>query len=78
MFVRDDDAITICEIKYTREPFAIDKEYAVKLNKKLSIFKEKIKTQKQLFLAMISGNGLKKTMYSEEMVDQVVTFDDFF
>jgi uncharacterized protein len=78
LFDRDDDAVTICEIKYTNSPFAIDKEYAEKLNKKLEVFKEMTKIQKQLFLGIISANGLKRTMYSEEMVDEVVTLDDLF
>lgn len=78
LFDRDDDAITICEIKYTNSPFAIDKEYAAKLNKKLEVFRETTKTQKQLFLGIISANGLKKTMYSEEMIDGVVTLEDLF
>ena len=78
LFDRDDDAITICEIKYMTTPLAIDKEYASKLQRKLLIFKEKTKTQKQLFLAVISAKGLKKTMYSEEMVEVVVTLNDLF
>lgn len=78
LFDRDDDAITICEIKYTNEPFAIDKEYAAKLRMKLEVFKNKTKTQKQLFLSIISANGIKKTMYSEEMVIGIVTLDDLF
>lgn len=78
LFDRDDDAIAICEIKHTDLPFAIDKECATKLNTKLEVFKKESKTQKQLFLDIISVNGLKKTMYSEEMVDGVVTLDDLF
>ena len=78
LFNRDDDAITVCEIKYTNLPFAIDKEYAAKLNKKLKVFRNKTRTQKQLFLGIISANGIKETMYSEEMVDGVVTLKDLF
>lgn len=78
LFDRDDDAITLCEIKYTETSFAIDKAYAAQLQKKLTVFKNRTKTQKQLFLAFISANGLKKTMYSEEMVNMTVTLDDFF
>lgn len=78
LFDRDDDAITICEIKCTDLPFSIDKSYAAKLNQKLNIFKKITKTNKQLFIAMISANGLKKTIYSEDMVDGVVTLDELF
>jgi hypothetical protein len=78
LFDRDDDAITLCEIKYTDTPFAIDKSYAVNLLKKIEIFRTRTATTKQLFLAMVSASGLKKTMYSEEIVNAVVTIDDLF
>jgi AAA+ ATPase superfamily predicted ATPase len=78
LFDRDDDAITLCEIKYTNEPFAIDKDYARQLQNKLSVFKERTGTKKQLFLTLITANGLRETMYSEELIQGVVTLDDLF
>jgi AAA+ ATPase superfamily predicted ATPase len=78
LFDRGDEAITICEIKYTNKPFIIDKEYASKLMNKVKIFKEKTGTKKQIFLAMISANGIKPTMYSEELISSVATLDDLF
>lgn len=78
LFDRNDNAITLCEIKYTEQPFAIDKQYAHVLRQKADIFKKITRTKKQIFLAMISANGVKKTIYSEEMVDGVVTLDDLF
>ena len=78
LFDRDDDSITICEIKYTTEPFSITKDYAKKLENKVRIFREKTKTKKQIFLAMISANGIKETMYSEELIQDIVTLEDLF
>lgn len=75
---RNDSAITICEIKYTSEPFSIDKQYAKNLQNKLAIFKLKTGTEKQLFIAFVSSSGIKQTMYSEELVSSVVTLDDLF
>ena len=76
---RSDNAITLCEIKYTDQQYAIDKKYSKNLKKKIEIFKEKTGTNKQLFLAMICANGLKKTIYSEEQVDGgVVTLKNLF
>ena len=75
---RCNNAITLCEIKYTNNPFEINKSYAAQLNQKIEVFKKVTKTHKNIFLAMISSNGLKKTMYSEEMVDAVVKLDDLF
>lgn len=78
LFDRDDDSITICEIKYSDKPFIIDKQYATKLKQKIETFKRVTRTHKQIFLAIISSNGLKKTIYSEEMVSSIVTLDDLF
>lgn len=75
---RDDDAITICEIKYTDKPFIITKQYADILNRKINIFKEKTKTKKQIFLALISANGINQNQYSNELVTNVVTLEDLF
>ena len=75
---RLDDSITLCEIKYTEKPFAIDKSYAAALQNKLLLFKKHTKTSKQLFLCMICAHGLKKTMYSQELISGVVTLEDLF
>ena len=76
---RSDDAITLCEIKYADKQYAIDKQYAKNLKKKIDTFKEKTGTNKQIFLAMICANGLKNTTYSEEQIDGgIITLDDFF
>ncbi|GJM07561.1 MAG: ArsR family transcriptional regulator [marine bacterium B5-7] len=78
LFDRDDDSITICEIKYSHKPFIITKEYAEKLKQKLTIFKKITRTNKQLFIALISANGIKKNKYSEELLSGVVTLEDLF
>lgn len=76
---RNDNAMTICEIKYARQPFVIDKTYFSKLKQKIKIFKAKSYTKKQIFLAMICASGLKENIYSEEIVDGgVVTLSDLF
>jgi predicted AAA+ superfamily ATPase len=78
LFDRDDGVITICEIKYTEELFAVDKACAQSLLRKMRVFKQKTKTKKDLFLAIVSANGLKKTVYSEEYVTAEVTMKDLF
>lgn len=52
LFDRDNDAITICEIKYTDKPFIITKEYAEKLQRKLDVFRRVTRAKKQLFLVL--------------------------
>ena len=78
LFDRDDDAITVCEIKYTDQPFKIDKQYAHKLLNKVEVFKTKTKTTKQIFISIISASGLQPSMYSEEIITGIVVLDDLF
>jgi len=75
---RNDDAITLCEIKYTDKPFLIDKVYAEKLKKRIATFKKVTRTHKQVFLSMISAHGLKPSLYTNELVDGEVTLVDLF
>lgn len=75
---RTDKAVTICEIRFNEQPFSIDKDYAYNLINKIETYKKLTKTTKQLFLAMIVASGLKPSMYSEEIVHNVVTLEDFF
>jgi hypothetical protein len=84
LFDRNDNAITLCEIKYTKESFVISKDYAEVLDRKMRIFKERTKTQKQLFMAIISANGLKNNPLvirdnaAQDLVSGVVTLDNLF
>lgn len=78
LFDRDDDTITICEIKYSVAPFVITKEYAETIKNKMATFKRETRTQKQLLFVLISANSMKKNSYSEELVQAVVTLDDLF
>jgi len=78
LFDRPDGTITICEIKRSDSPFAIDKTYSQALLKKLNVFRTQTRTKKQLFLAMVTAFGLKPTMYSEEIVTNQVTLEDLF
>lgn len=75
---RFDNAITLCEIKYSEQSFLINKDYAAVLQNKIKVFKEHTGTTKQLFLCLITAHGLKQTVYSEEMLSGVVVLDDLF
>jgi hypothetical protein len=46
LFDRSDDTITICEIKYTEEPFLLTKEYVDVLQQKIRVFIERTRTKK--------------------------------
>ena len=78
LFDRDDGVINLCDMKYTDTAFIIDKKYAAEISRKIEVFKEKTRTEKQILFSMISASGLKETIYSEEMIDGVVILDDLF
>lgn len=78
LFDRSDNAITICEIKYTDKPFIIDKSYYRDLLNKAQVYRKETGSKKEIFFSMISANGVKSSIYSEEIINRVVTLDSFF
>jgi AAA+ ATPase superfamily predicted ATPase len=78
VFDRPDNTINLCEIKYNSTPFVIDKNYAILLKERANLYQRVHKTNKQIFHSMIVANGIKKNMYSEELIDSVVTLKDLF
>lgn len=77
LFDRPDNAITLCEIKYRNSPYVLDKDYIEALNRKIKVFQEKTKTQKQIFIAMIASHGLKNNFYADQ-ISQILTLEDLF
>jgi len=75
---RNDQIINIFEIKFYNKPFTISKAYAEQLRNKLDVFEESTKTQKQLFLTLITTFGLKHNQHSLGLVQQVLTLEDLF
>ncbi len=78
LFDRQDDVITLCDIKYTKKPFVVDKSYAAAIQRKISVFQKQTGTDKQIFMALITANGINPSIYSEELISSVATLDDLF
>jgi uncharacterized protein len=83
LFDREDDTITLCEIKYSDKPYVIDKSYAKILDQKIEVFKlnypnRKNPTRKLILMTMITTFGVRKNMYSEDCIQCEVTLDDLF
>ena len=74
---RRDQCISICEIKFSTSEFTIDKSYSTELERKLSVFKQKTKTQKTPFLVMITTFGTSANSY-KIMIQNEVMLDDLF
>ena len=75
---RNDNVISICEIKCHSSEFSIDKKYAQELKNKIGVFREKTTTNKSIFLVMVTVEGVKANSYSTEIVNNEVTLKDFF
>jgi hypothetical protein len=75
---RDDQIINVFEIKFSNQEYALTKNYADTLRKKLWVFRETTKTRKLLFLTMITTFGLKVNQHSLGQVQQSLTMDALF
>ena len=77
IFERDDNVINVCEIKYSDEPFAIDKRCDRDLASKLAAFKGVTKTTKAVHLTMITSAGLVRNAYWNR-VQSELSLDELF
>ena len=75
---RNDQTINICEMKFTEASFVIDKRYAADLQNKLTVFRQRTKTNKALFLTMVTAAGVKPNNYSQNMVANEVKLSQLF
>ena len=78
LFDRNDNVISICEMKCYAGKFSISKKYAEELRNKINIFREKASPTKSIFLVMVTVEGVKKNSYSMEIVNNEVTLKNFF
>ncbi len=78
IFDRGDDCVTLCEIKHTEKPFVMTKDYALELERKLTIYKERTRTKKQLVWCLISANGVSTNEIFKKIISNVITFNDLF
>ncbi|MDO4165747.1 MAG: ATP-binding protein [Bacteroides sp.] len=74
---RKDDTINVCEMKYSKDTFEIDKEYEEKLQNKLNAFVRETATKKSLLLTMITTYGVKPNAHSG-IVQSEIVLDDLF
>lgn len=75
---RRDNCMNLCEIKFYENKFAIDPKYAAALLQKKNIFKQETKTNKQLFITLITTMGVQANENSIGLIDQQFTMDYLF
>ena len=74
---RADRVINLCEIKFTKGPFEIDRACDFDLRNKVEVFRNETKTRKALHLTMITTYGVKPGKYAG-LIQSVVNMDELF
>ena len=75
---RADRCINLCEMKYSDSEFVIDKSYLENLQNKKRVFYERTKSNKTLFITMVTIHGVKKNAHYLSVVDGQLTIHDLF
>ncbi|OGT46873.1 MAG: AAA family ATPase [Gammaproteobacteria bacterium RIFCSPHIGHO2_12_FULL_38_11] len=78
LFDRDDDCVTICEIKNTDKPFFVTKDYVKNLESKRRVYVNQTRTSKLIFMALISNKGAIENDYYKKIFSSCVTAEDLF
>ena len=72
---RNDRVINLCEIKFSKGLFEIDRAYDRALREKIEIFRNETKTKKALHLTMITTYGVKPGKYSNVVQSHIYSDD---
>lgn len=74
---RADNIINLCEMKYSKELFTIDKAYCANLQHKVDTFALETGTRKPLHLTMVTPEGVKQNKYAG-IIQSAITAEDLF
>ena len=75
---RTDNCINLFELKFNSKTFEISKAYADQLQQKIEVFKTQAKTNKNIFLTLLTASGVSKNKYYLSVVTNQLTLDDLF
>ncbi len=75
---RQDNTISLCEVKFYKEELVLTKSDATDLRRKRRVFKKVSNTKKQLFICLITTYGLIENKHSADLIDNILTMDDLF
>ena len=64
---RADNTINLCEVKYIEGLYSLDKEEFLKIQNRISAFKEVTETRSSIIPTMITTFGMKEGMYSDQI-----------
>lgn len=68
---RADNTINLCEVKYSEDLYSLDKEEFLKIQNRISAFKEGTRTRSSIIPTMITTFGMKDGMYSDQIIAKI-------
>ena len=77
IIVRKDNVVHMCEIKFYKDEFEVDKEYHLILERRKKMLREHISKRATIHNTLITTYGLRKTNYFGDFV-HVLTIDQLF
>jgi len=75
---RQDHCINLCEMKFGKDVFTIDKRYAAELENKIRVFTRQTKTKKTIFPTIITPFGVTKNEYYTKLIQSEVKARELF
>ena len=69
---RDDNVISVCEMKWASEEFVIQKKYDADIRNKVSVLERETGTKKAVHVTMVTTYGVKHNIYYDEIQSEVV------
>ncbi len=75
---RNDNCINILELKFHDSVFDMSKTYANQLQERLSIFKQKTKLRKNIFITLLTAKGSNKNEHYLNIITNELTINDLF
>ena len=69
--------VNLCEMKFSLTSYTINKKYGESLRQKIDQFRQATKTNKSIFLTLITTYGLSKNKY-DYLVQNNLTMNDLF
>ena len=74
---RNDGVINLCEMKFSKGIFTLDKAIQLNLLNKIEVFRQNIKSKKTIHLTMLTPFGISQNEYSSDVNSEII-LDDLF
>ena len=69
---------TLCEMKYTTQPYSITKQETEKLRHRAEELSGGFRTQKQVLITLVSNRQPKKSIHYNSLITNNISLSDLF